>query len=191
LSALERDKIETERAELETKINWLQEVLGSEARIYELLKEELVEQKDKYGDARRTNIEEMVTLSERDFIEEKEVILYLTQRDYVKRLPADIFKQQMRGGKGIAVIEKKEEDKIVNFIRASTRERLIFFTEFGKAYQVKTYEIPPSSRHSKGKPLVNIPGLGISTEEREKFVTAVAIPIPRVHIWFSLLNEVW
>ncbi len=176
LSALERDKIETERAELETKINWLQEVLGSEARIYELLKEELIEQKDKYGDARRTNIEEMVTLSERDFIEEKEVILYLTQRDYVKRLPADIFKQQMRGGKGIAVIEKKEDDKIVNFIRASTRERLIFFTEFGKAYQVKTYEIPPSSRHSKGKPLVNIPGLGISTEEREKFVTAVAIP---------------
>lgn len=176
LSALERDKIETERAELETKINWLQEVLGSEARIYELLKEELIEQKDKYGDARRTNIEEMVTLSERDFIEEKEVILYFTQRDYVKRLPADIFKQQMRGGKGIAVIEKKEEDKIVNFIRASTRERLIFFTEFGKAYQVKTYEIPPSSRHAKGKPLVNIPGLNQSTEEREKFVTAVAIP---------------
>ena len=176
LSALERDKIETERAELETKINWLQEVLGSEARIYELLKEELIEQKDKYGDARRTNIEEMVSLSERDFIEEKEVILYFTQRDYVKRLPADIFKQQMRGGKGIAVIEKKEDDKIVNFIRASTRERLIFFTEFGKAYQVKTYEIPPSSRHSKGKPLVNIPGLGMSTEEREKFVTAVAIP---------------
>ena len=176
LSALERDKIETERAELETKINWLQEVLGSEARIYELLKEELIEQKDKYGDARRTNIEEMVSLSERDFIEEKEVILYLTERDYVKRIPADIFKQQMRGGKGIAVIEKKEEDKIVNFIRASTRERLIFFTEFGKAYQVKTYEIPPSSRHAKGKPLVNIPGLGMSTEEREKFVTAVAIP---------------
>ncbi len=176
LSALERDKIETERAELDTKINWLKEVLGSEARIYELIKEELIEQKDKYGDARRTNIEEMVSLSERDFIEEKEVILYFTQRDYVKRLPADIFKQQMRGGKGIAVIEKKEDDKIVNFIRASTRERLIFFTEFGKAYQVKTYEIPPSSRHSKGKPLVNIPGLSISTEEREKFVTAVAIP---------------
>ncbi|MGB3458940.1 MAG: DNA gyrase subunit A [Halobacteriota archaeon] len=176
LSALERDKIETERAELETKINWLKEVLGSEARIYELIKEDLIEQKAKYGDARRTNIEEMVSLSERDFIEEKEVILYFTQRDYVKRLPADIFKQQMRGGKGIAVIEKKEDDKIVNFIRASTRERLIFFTEFGKAYQVKTYEIPPSSRHSKGKPLVNIPGLSINTEEREKFVTAVAIP---------------
>ncbi len=176
LSALERDKIETERAELETKINWLKKVLGSEARIYELIKEDLIEQKDKYGDARRTNIEEMVSLSERDFVEEKEVILYFTQRDYVKRLPADIFKQQMRGGKGIAVIEKKEDDKIVNFIRASTRERLIFFTEFGKAYQVKTYEIPPSSRHSKGKPLVNIPGLSISTEEREKFVTAVAIP---------------
>jgi DNA gyrase subunit A len=176
LSALERDKIETERAELETRINWLKEVLVSEARIYELIKEELIEQKDKYGDARRTDIEEMVTLSERDFVEEKEVILYFTQRDYVKRLPADIFKQQMRGGKGIAVIEKKEDDKIVNFIRASTRERLIFFTEFGKAYQVKTYEIPPSSRHSKGKPLVNIPGLNLSTEEREKFVTAVAIP---------------
>lgn len=176
LSALERDKIETERAEVETKINWLKEVLGSEARIYELIIDELAELKDKYGDARRTDIEELVALSERDFVEEKEVILYFTERDYVKRLPAEIFKQQMRGGKGIAVIEKKEDDKIVNFIRASTRERLIFFTEFGKAYQVKTYEIPPSSRHAKGKPLVNIPGLSISTEEREKFVTAVAIP---------------
>jgi DNA gyrase subunit A len=176
LSALERDKIETERAELETKINWLKAVLASEARIYELIKEELIEQKDKYGDARRTEIEEMVALSERDFVEEKEVIIYFTQRDYVKRLPADIFKRQMRGGKGIAVIEKKEEDKIVNFIRASTRERLIIFTEYGKAYQVKTYEILPSSRHARGRPLVNLPGMGISTEEREKFVTAVAIP---------------
>jgi DNA gyrase subunit A len=176
LSALERDKIETERGELGSKITWLKEVLASEARIYNLIKEELVELKDRYGDARRTEIEEMVTLSERDFVEEKEVVLFFTRRDYVKRLAAETFKRQRRGGKGIAVLEKKEDDEIVNFIRASTRERLILFTEHGKAYQVKTYEIPPSSRHAKGKPLVNLPGLNISTEEREKFVTALAIP---------------
>ncbi|MBE0515806.1 MAG: DNA gyrase subunit A [Methanophagales archaeon] len=179
LSALERDKIETERSELETKITWLKEVLASEARIRGIIKEELIELKDKYGDARRTEIEEEVILSERDFIEEEEVILFFTQRDYVKRLPANIFKQQRRGGKGIAVIEKREDDAIVNFIRASTRERLILFTDSGRAYQVKTYEIPSSSRHTKGKPLLNIPGLSISqteTEEREKFVAAIAIP---------------
>lgn len=179
LSALERDKIETERTELEEKISWLTEVLASEARIFGIIKEELIDLKEKYGDARRTEIEEMVTLSEHDFIEEEEVILFFTQRDYVKRLSANIFTRQRRGGKGIAVIDKKDDDVIVNFIRASTRERVILFTEYGKAYQVKTYGILPSSRHAKGKPLVNVPGLSISpaeAEEREKFVAAISIP---------------
>lgn len=179
LSALERDKIETERAELEEKINWLTEVLASEARIFGIIKEELIDLKEKYGDARRTEIEEMVTLSEHDFIEEEEVILFFTKRDYVKRLSANIFTRQRRGGKGIAVIDKKEDDAIVNFIRASTRERVLLFTEYGKAYQVKTYGILPSSRHAKGKPLVNVPGLSISpaeAEESENFVTAISIP---------------
>ncbi len=176
LSALERDKIETERAELETKITWLKEILASDARIFGVIKEELIELKEKYGDARRTDIEEMVTLSERDFIEEAEVILFLTQRDYVKRLSADIFKGQLRGGKGIAVIDKREDDVVVNFIRASTRERLILLTEYGRAYQVKTYEIIPTSRHAKGKPLVNLHGLSAAIEEKEKIVSALAIP---------------
>lgn len=176
LSALERDKIETERAELETKITWLKEILASEARIFGVIKEELIELKEKYGDARRTDIEEMVTLSERDFIEEAEVILFLTQRDYVKRLSADIFRGQLRGGKGIAVIDKKEDDAVVNFIRASTRERLILLTEYGRAYQVKTHEIIPTSRHAKGKPLVNLHGLSAAIEEKEKIVSVLAIP---------------
>ena len=176
LSALERDKIETERAELERKIAWLKEVLASEARIFGIIKEELIELKDKYGDSRRTDIEEMVALSDRDFIEDKEVILFFTERDYVKRLPADIFKQQLRGGKGISVIDRKDDDVIFNFIRASTRERLILFTEYGKAYQTKTYEILSTSRHAKGKPLVNLPGVGAAIEENEKFAAALAVP---------------
>jgi DNA gyrase subunit A len=179
LSALERDKIETERSELERNIAWFKEALASEARIRGIIKDELRALKERYGDARRTEIEEEMRLSEHDFIEEEEVILFFTQRDYVKRVPADIFKQQRRGGKGIAVLDKKEDDAIVNFIRASTRERLILFTDTGRAYQVKTYEIPPSSRHAKGKPLPNIPGLSINqseTEEREKFVAAIPIP---------------
>ncbi len=180
LSALERDKIEQERADLDTKISWLKEVLASEARIFDVIKEELIELKEKYGDARRTEIEEMVELRERDLIEEEEVILFFTKRDYVKRLSASIFKRQRRGGKGIAVIEKKEDDAIVNFIRASTRERIILFTESGRAYQANTYVIPPSSRHAKGRPLVNIPGLSLNLlregEEREKI--AALIPIP-------------
>jgi DNA gyrase subunit A len=176
LSALERDKIETERGELDQKITWLKEVLASEARIFGVIKEELIELKEKYGDARRTEIEELVELNERDFVEEEEVALYFTERDYVKRLPAKIFKQQLRGGKGIAVIDKREGDVISYFIRASTRERLILFTEEGRAYQVKTYVIPPTSRHAKGKPLVNLPGVGSAIEEEEKFTAALAIP---------------
>ncbi|MBN1763065.1 MAG: DNA gyrase subunit A [Methanomicrobia archaeon] len=176
LSALERDKIETERAELEQKIAWLTEVLASEARIFGVIKEELLDLKSKYGDARRTEIEDVVSLSERDFIEEEEVALYFTERDYVKRLPAKIFKQQLRGGKGIAVIDKREGDVISYFIRASTRERLILFTEAGRAYQVKTYVIPQTSRHAKGKPLVNLPGVGSAIEGEEKFAAALAIP---------------
>lgn len=176
LSALERDRIETERGELETKISWLTEVLGSEARIFGVIREELIELKEMYGDARRTDIEEMVKLSERDLIEDEEVILFLTERDYVKRLSADIFKQQQRGGKGITVIDRKEADSVVKFIRASTRERILLFTEYGKAYQVKTYEILPTSRHAKGKPLVNLHGLSAAIEEKEKIISALAIP---------------
>lgn len=187
LSALERDKIETERAELETNIGWLKEVLASEARVFDVIREELIDLKKKYGDARRTEMEEMVELSERDFIEDEEVILFFTQRDYVKRLPANVFKRQRRGGKGITVLEKKEGDAVANFTRASTRERLILFTESGRAYQVKTYLIPPSSRHAKGRPLVNIPGLSLNPQEmmlpvgeeqEEKEKIAALIPVP-------------
>ncbi len=177
LSALERDKIEKEHAEIEARIQWIKEVLASEARIFGILKEDLIELKGKYGDARRTSIEETVAdLCERDFIEDEDVILFFTQRSYVKRIAADVFKQQVRGGKGLAVIDKKDEDYIFKFIRASTRERLILFTEYGRAYQSNTYTIRPSSRHAKGKPLVTIPGLGAAIEEGEKFVAAVSIP---------------
>ncbi len=177
LSALERDKIEKEHAEIEARIQWIKEVLASEARIFGILKEDLIELKGKYGDARRTSIEETVAdLCERDFIEDEDVILFFTQRSYVKRISADVFKQQVRGGKGLAVIDKKDEDYIFKFIRASTRERLILFTEYGRAYQSNTYTIRPSSRHAKGKPLVTIPGLGAAMEEGEKFVAAVSIP---------------
>ncbi len=176
LSALERDKIETERAELEQKIAWLTEVLASEARILGVIKDELRELKEKYGDKRRTELEEMVLLSERDFIEEEEVILFFTERGYVKRLPEKLFKQQKRGGKGIAVIDRKEGDVVVNFIRASTRERMLLFTQDGRVFQVKTYEIPSSSRHAKGKPIVNVPGLSITAEESKTFATALAVP---------------
>jgi len=177
LSALEREKIEKEHSEIEARIQWIKEVLASEARIFGILKEDLIELKGKYGDARRTSIEETVAdLCERDFIEDEDVILFFTQRSYVKRIAADVFKQQVRGGKGLAVIDKKDEDYIFKFIRASTRERLILFTEYGRAYQSNTYTIRPSSRHAKGKPLVTIPGLGAAIEEGKKFVAAVSIP---------------
>ncbi len=179
LSALERDKIESERKELEERIKWLKDVLASEARISGVIKDELKELKDKYSDARRTMIEETkLALSDRDFVEEEKVVLFFTARNYVKRISANIFKRQRRGGKGIAVIEKKDKegDAIVNFICASTRERVLLFTRYGRVYQVNTYEIPPGSRHSKGKTLVNIPGLNMISTDGEEFVAALPIP---------------
>ncbi len=177
LSALESEKIEHERNELESKIQWLKEVLASEARILEVIKTELKELKDKYGDARRTKIEvTSKVLSDRDFVEEEKVILFFTARNYVKRITANVFKRQRRGGKGIAVIEKKDGDRIANFICASTRERILLFTRYGRVYRVNVYEIPPSSRHAKGKTLVNIPGLNMDSTGDEEFVAALTIP---------------
>ncbi len=177
LSALERDRIEREQKELMERIKWLNEVLASEVRILGVIKDELRELKEKYGDARRTRIEETKrALSERDYIEEEEIILFFTGRNYVKRISASTFKRQRRGGKGISVIEKKEEDTIVNFTYASTRERILLFTRYGRVYQVNAYDIPPGSRHARGKTLLSIPGLSMSGTDTEEFVAALPVP---------------
>ncbi|MHC1635935.1 MAG: DNA gyrase subunit A [Candidatus Methanospirareceae archaeon] len=174
LIALERSKIEREREEKVEEISRIREILAKEERIFEIIKEELIELKEKYGDERRTSIEEVrEEISEEDLIEEKRGVIIVTGRNYIKRLPESVFKRQKRGGKGVEVIDKKEKDEVVHFIRVSTRERVLFFTSSGRVYQVKAYEIAESSRHAKGKALVNV----IDIEGKDQKISAV-ISVP-------------
>lgn len=157
LTGLERDKIEDEYLEIIKKIEYLNSLLASEYKILMVIKEELLEIKKKYADGRRTKITAAVEeLDEEDFIEEHEVAVTITHFGYIKRLPADTYKSQRRGGRGITGIQTREEDFVENLFITSTHNYILFFTNKGKMYKLKTYEIPEAGRQAKGTALVNL-----------------------------------
>ncbi|MDY6865163.1 MAG: DNA gyrase subunit A [Halobacteriota archaeon] len=172
LSSLEREKIESEHAKLIERILWLKNVLSSEKRILELIKEELIELKGKFGDGRRTKIiADTGNISMEDMIADEQVALMITNDGYVKRMLIDTFKSQRRGGKGIIGAETKDEDFITDLFIASTHDYMLFFTNKGKVYWLKVYEIPESGRYTKGKAIVNL----LRLEEGENVTTAIPI----------------
>ncbi|MDY6930684.1 MAG: DNA gyrase subunit A [Halobacteriota archaeon] len=172
LSSLEREKIESEHAKLIERILWLKNVLSSEKRILELIKEELIELKGKFGDGRRTKIiADTGSISMEDMIADEQVALMITNDGYVKRMLIDTFKSQRRGGKGIIGAETKDEDFITDLFIASTHDYMLFFSNKGKVYWLKAYEIPESGRYSKGKAIVNL----LRLEEGENVTTAIPI----------------
>ncbi|MDA1335175.1 MAG: DNA gyrase subunit A [bacterium] len=174
LSGLERKKVEDELAELKKLIKELRAILGDPKKINELIKAELVEIRDKYGDARRTKViaSGTKTINLEDIIPEEEHVVLMTQAGYLKRVRPQEFRSQKRGGKGTVGGEWKEEDVVTSFTSVGTHDSILFFTSLGKVYETKAYEIPESSRTSKGKPVVNFLSLGPGEE-----VTSVrAIP---------------
>ncbi len=172
LTALEGEKIEKEHAELEKQIKWLKEVLASEEKVRGIIKEELLEIRDKYADERRTQIiEAEAELSVEDLIAVEDMMVTITKSGYVKRLPVDTYRKQRRGGKGIIGMETKEEDIVSDIFVASTHDYVLFFTNKGKVYWVKVYMMPMAGRYSKGKAIVNI--LPLAQDEK---VTA-SIPV--------------
>lgn len=157
LTGLERDKIEQEYAELIKTISHLKDVLASERMVLDIIKQELTEIKVKYADERRTQIEQSVDdINIEDLIEEEEVAVTITHAGYIKRLPIDTYRSQKRGGKGIQGLSTKEDDFVENLFITSTHNNILFFTNMGRAYKLKAYEIPEAGRTAKGTNIVNI-----------------------------------
>jgi DNA gyrase subunit A len=157
LTGLEREKIDEEYAELKRKIAWYREVLASEAKILGIIKEELLELKEKYGDTRRTEIVEAeADLDIEDLIAEEDMVVITTRSGYIKRLPVDVYRSQGRGGKGVIGMETKEEDSVKDIFIASTHDYMLFFTNQGRVHWLKVYRIPESGRYSRGKAIVNL-----------------------------------
>ena len=172
LQGLEREKIETEYAELMELIKYFNALLADEKMLMGVIKEELLEIKKKYGDARKTKIiADMTEIDEEDLIAEENVAITLTHLGYIKRVTADTYKTQKRGGKGITGLTTRESDFVKSIIMTSTHDYLMFFTNTGKAHKIKAYEIPEAARQAKGTPVVNF----LQLMQRER-VTAV-IPI--------------
>lgn len=172
LQGLEREKIENEYNELMEQIAWFKKVLADESILMNIIKEELLEIKKKYGQKRRTDIQaDAEDIDEEDMIQEGKVAVTLTHLGYIKRIPADTYKTQKRGGKGITGVTTRENDFVRNLIMTSTHDYLMFFTNTGKAHKIKAYEIPEAQRTAKGTPAINF----LNLMQRER-ITAV-IPI--------------
>ncbi len=158
LTGLERDKIEAELAELMKEIEELRSILASEAKVLNIIKEEMLEIKSKFGDERRTKIDMTAIdyIEDESLIPNEDVIIALTHKGYIKRTTSDTFKSQNRGGVGIKGMATNEEDFVEHMINIQTHDHVLFFTNKGKVYRLKGYEIPEFSRQSKGLPVVNL-----------------------------------
>ena len=157
LSGLQREKIEEEYAELMKLIEHLRAILASDKLVYDIIKEELLEIKDKYGDDRKTKIVAAEgEFDVEDLIKEEQCVVALTHFGYVKRMPIDTYKSQKRGGKGITGIATREEDFVKEIFTCSTHDTILFFSNKGKVYRLRGYEIPEAGRTAKGTAIVNL-----------------------------------
>lgn len=157
LSGLEREKLDEEYQELLKQINYFKSVLADEKLVLKIIKDELVKVRDKYGDKRRTQIsknDEEIDIE--DLIEEEDVVIAITRGGYIKRQPLDTYRNQKRGGRGISALTTKEDDFVEHLFITTTHHYLLFFTNKGKVYRLKVYEIPEASRQSKGTSIVNL-----------------------------------
>ena len=174
LTGLERSKVEEELKELLKLIEELKAILESDEKIYNIIKEELLAIKDKYGDERRTNIDMTAIeyIEDESLIPVEDIVITLTNKGYIKRMTTDTYKTQNRGGVGIKGMTTNEDDFVENIISMTTHDYLLFFTNKGKVYRVKGYEIPLYSRQSKGLPIINL--LSLDKDELVKVMLKVS-----------------
>ena len=157
LQGLQREKIEQEYNELVALIKHLKDILASEQLVKDIIKEEVIELKNKYGDERRTSITHGVgDIDVESLIKEETNVVTLTHFGYIKRIAADVYRSQRRGGKGLTAMNTREEDFVENLFITSTHNSLMFFTNTGKVFRLKTYELPEASRTAKGTAIVNL-----------------------------------
>ncbi|OHB10719.1 MAG: DNA gyrase subunit A [Candidatus Zambryskibacteria bacterium RIFCSPLOWO2_02_FULL_44_12b] len=174
LAGLERQKVEDELKEVQTFIKEMKELLASPAKILKVVKNELADIKTKYGDERRTKVIKggVKVLSVEDLVPEEDNALVLTSGGYIKRTNPGEYKRQKRGGVGVVDLDTKEEDFVTNFLTASTHDDLLFFTDKGKVYQIKMYDVPEGKRATRGKSVMNF----ISLSDDEKVTSILAMP---------------
>ncbi|MFR2542574.1 MAG: DNA gyrase subunit A [[Eubacterium] siraeum] len=157
LTGLERDKVISELAEIMEKINDFLDILSSDERVKEIIKEEITAIKEKYGDERRTAIEPISgEVDIEDLIPEEECVLTYTNIGYIKRQPVDVYNLQKRGGKGVSGMKQREEDFVENMFISSTHDNILFITNYGNMYKLKCYEVPEGSKQSRGTNIVNL-----------------------------------
>ena len=166
LAGLERKKILDELEEKKKLIQEIENILASPKKILKVIKDELIQLKQRYGDERRTKVfvSKVGEFAEEDLVPEEETIVTVTNTGYIKRVDPKLYRAQRRGGKGIVGIKTKQEDFVEHFFVCSTHDDLLFFSDKGKVYQTKTYEIPEATRVSRGRAIVNI--LGLSSEDK-------------------------
>ncbi|MBU3217628.1 DNA gyrase subunit A [Clostridium estertheticum] len=165
LTGLERGKIEDEYNELMKTVNYLKGILADELVLLNIIRDELIEVRNKYGDTRRSSIEKNpYSLDEEDLIQEQDIVITLTHAGYIKRLPADTYSSQKRGGRGIQGVTTKEDDFVVHIFITTTHNNILFFTNKGKSFKLKAYEIPEGGRTAKGTNLINI--IPLSSDEK-------------------------
>jgi len=172
LAALERKKVEEELEAIKKLIGELEAILADPGKILEIIKKELNEIKEKYGQKRRTKIiaQEITNFSTEDLIPNESVVVTLTEGNYIKRVQTDAYRKQLRGGKGIVGITPKEEDQVLQMESANTHDTIFFFTNLGKVFSSKVYDIPSGSRQARGQAIVNL--IQISPDEK---VTAMLV----------------
>ena len=173
LAKLERDKIEEEYKELIKRIAYLDDLLKNPRKIDGLIRDDMTEVKEKYGDERKTQIVDSGAedISEEDLIAHQEIVVTLSNRGYVKRLPLETYRLQRRGGRGITGMVTREEDAVSRLIVCDTHDNVLFFTERGRVFQSRAFDLPDAKRQAKGIPLVNI----IDSEPGEQVTALVTI----------------
>ena len=173
LTGLERDKIESELAALLAEIEELKSILASEEKVLQIIKKEMLEIKDKYSDDRRTKIDNTAAeyIEDESLIPQEEIIVTITNKNYIKRINKDTYKVQHRGGVGIKGMQTTDEDVVEQLISLNTHDNILFFSNKGKVYRLKGYKIPEYSRTAKGLPIVNL----LSLEKDEKINTMIKI----------------
>lgn len=174
LAALEREKIEREYAQILQSITYLEDLLANPRKILLLIREDALYLKQKYGDERRTRIsaDDVEELSEDDLVIEEDVLVSITQRGYVKRVLAKSYRSQGRGGQGVTGMATREEDAVLYILAASTLDDVLFFTDKGRVFRQRVYQLPEADRQAKGTTLINL----LSLDAGEKVTAAVAIP---------------
>ena len=173
LTSLEQDKIKVERDELLTLIQELRSILNSEQKVKDLIKKESLELKEKYSDSRRSQLVDIETteLNMEDLVKPQEMVITISHTGYIKRIPADTYKEQRRGGKGVIAAQTKEEDFIEDLFVANTHSHILFFTNKGKVHWLKVYYVPEAGRQARGKAIVNL----ITLENDEKITAFVPV----------------